>query len=177
MQYLTRCQESDCPLTCGWENINHAIAPGCKRFNLVQKHSESGEETLKLIPTSNNCNGIIHQKRCCDCFGQGGKSTCQRKCPCKQAGNKCVSCYPLSKEHCQNSISKKNTISLRQNKGEVSETDLDEDATDEFSHLPLQRMLEIETTPPPILNLVDRKMMEAFGATLTNSDEFDKDDP
>ena len=45
MQYLTRCQESDCPLTCGWENINHAIAPGCKRFNLVQKHSESGEET------------------------------------------------------------------------------------------------------------------------------------
>ena len=29
---LTRCQESKCKLTCGWENINHAIQPGCIRW-------------------------------------------------------------------------------------------------------------------------------------------------
>ena len=92
MQYLTRCQESDCPLTRGWENINHAIAPGCKRFNLVQKHSESGEETLKLIPTSNNCNGIVHQKQCCDCFGQGGN---QRASESVHANKQAINVYPV----------------------------------------------------------------------------------
>jgi len=30
--FLTRCQESKCKLTCGWENINHAIQPGCIRW-------------------------------------------------------------------------------------------------------------------------------------------------
>ena len=29
---LTRCQESKCKLTCGWENINHTIQPGCIRW-------------------------------------------------------------------------------------------------------------------------------------------------
>ena len=29
---LTRCQEQRCKLTRGWENINHAIQPGCVRW-------------------------------------------------------------------------------------------------------------------------------------------------
>ena len=30
---LTRCQEQRCKLTRGWENINHAIQPGCVRWD------------------------------------------------------------------------------------------------------------------------------------------------
>jgi hypothetical protein len=30
--FFTRCQESKCKLTCEWENINHAIQPGCIRL-------------------------------------------------------------------------------------------------------------------------------------------------
>ena len=40
--------------------------------------------------------------RCCDCFGQNGKGTCARKCPCKKEGRSCVSCYPSSKGNCVN---------------------------------------------------------------------------
>ena len=32
LSVLTRCQEANCKLTRGWENINHAIQPGCKRW-------------------------------------------------------------------------------------------------------------------------------------------------
>ena len=28
-----RCQVPSCPLTGGWENINHAVKPGCIRYN------------------------------------------------------------------------------------------------------------------------------------------------
>ena len=27
-----RCQEASCPLTRGWENINHAVVTGCVRY-------------------------------------------------------------------------------------------------------------------------------------------------
>ena len=27
-----RCQEPSCPLTKGWENINHSVVPGCVRY-------------------------------------------------------------------------------------------------------------------------------------------------
>ena len=28
-----RCQVPSCPLTGGWENINHVVKPGCIRHN------------------------------------------------------------------------------------------------------------------------------------------------
>ena len=58
-----------------------------------------------------------------------------------------------------------------------SEDDTDEDDTlDEISCPPTQVSQNTEVTPLPGLSIVDQKMLKAFGATLTNSDEFDKHD-
>ena len=46
---LTRCQESKCKLTCGWENINHAIQPGCIRW--VEPLAKSNTVPVNVSPS------------------------------------------------------------------------------------------------------------------------------
>ena len=46
---LTRCQESKCKLTCGWENINHAIQPGCIRW--VEPLAKSNTFPVNVSPS------------------------------------------------------------------------------------------------------------------------------
>ena len=95
-----RCQVPSCPLTGGWENINHAVKPGCIRYNQAFNYDLSSNENASLVSTLKISKR--KQQHCCDCQGQSGTSTYQRGCSCKKKGLKCTSCYPLSKENCVN---------------------------------------------------------------------------
>ena len=36
-----RCQIRACPLTRDWENINHAIKPGCIKWKIIEQNNKS----------------------------------------------------------------------------------------------------------------------------------------
>jgi hypothetical protein len=123
-----RCQVPSCPLTGGWENINHAVKPGCIRYNQAFNYDLSSNENKSLVSTLKISKR--KQQHCCDCHGQSGtskgqsisppnlmfsenegnkmccecgeKNTCQRKCPCKTKGLKCKCCAPMANGHCRN---------------------------------------------------------------------------
>ena len=46
---LTRCQEQRCNLTRGWENINHAIQPGCVRWEQPTSKEKSDSHCIDYI--------------------------------------------------------------------------------------------------------------------------------
>ena len=46
-----RCQIRACPLTRDWENINHAIKPGCIKWKIIEQNNQSPLTTnMELIP-------------------------------------------------------------------------------------------------------------------------------
>ena len=49
---LTRCQEQRCNLTRGWENINHAIQPGCVRWGQPASKEKSDSHSIDYISPS-----------------------------------------------------------------------------------------------------------------------------
>ena len=58
---LTRCQEQRCKLTRGWENINHAIQPGCVRWEqpTSKKHNEIHSPVdISPLPAS-----VLHEQK------------------------------------------------------------------------------------------------------------------
>ena len=52
-----RCQVPSCPLTGGWENINHAVKPGCIRYNQAFNYDLSSNENKSLVSTLKFPNG------------------------------------------------------------------------------------------------------------------------
>ena len=47
MQY-ERCQVPSCPLTGGWENINHAVKPGCIRYNQMIVYEDDISDCISV---------------------------------------------------------------------------------------------------------------------------------
>ena len=83
---------------------------------------------------------------------------------------KCTSCYPLSKGNCFNADLLVSTVSYEhaQMQNQVS-TNLT--SSEEFMTAQIQTDINDES-----LRFVEKKTIEAFGATLTNSDDFDPND-
>ena len=104
-----RCQVPSCPLTGGWENINHAVKPGCIRCNQAFNNDLSSNDNTSLVSTMKFVKR--KQQHCCDCHGQSGTSTSRQGCSCKQKGLKCTTCYPLSKGNCFNADLLVSTVS------------------------------------------------------------------
>ena len=64
--FYERCQLSDCPFTKGWENINHAVKPGCLRYDVPMIYEpQSVIAPPKCIsePTKNAKLNISEHKR------------------------------------------------------------------------------------------------------------------
>ena len=47
MQY-ERCQVPSCPLTGGWENINHAVKPGCIQYNQTMVYDDDISDLISV---------------------------------------------------------------------------------------------------------------------------------
>ena len=49
-----RCQVRSCPLTKDWENINHAVQPGCIRYgkNLLDLESYASSKEKKIFSST-----------------------------------------------------------------------------------------------------------------------------
>ena len=164
------------------------------RSNLSEKKKSSNVETTVLDTLTQSENDIVSVQpksstiiltkevncvtfnnpsadknfRCCDCHSSGKYiKTCSRRCPCKTSGNKCLSCFPLSKGRCTNaSLDSFPHCSSDEKQNFQSAIDNIQPKAKSINSSHEMKKLSLEQNP---LSFADTKMIAAFGIAMVNS--------
>lgn len=152
------------------------------------KTAISESDDRKLSPTSLKATEFCSQLKeassntspCCNCHSNG-RATCaalRSTCACRKAGRQCSSCFPLSKGKCSNHQEQSLSslfATMNQDLGPKGRS-IDVAAQSLGPFEKAGQRIEEAAVPSQSLPLADRKMIEAYGVPLLNSDGRTRDD-